>query len=167
MSNVILRVFTLNDGSAWFGYIGLGAYHSCIIVHDLEYSFSNNGISTRMPSTEIEGATFYKDVELGEYHDGINQLHGIIARMRQEFTGNKYHIVHCNCNTFANALAKQLVQVSIPSWVNRAAKLGSMVLPNGKQQAVAENKPEVESKSKHVKPKLTAQQQRMLSKMKA
>ena len=44
----------------------------------------------------------------------------------QEWPGNKYHIVRCNCNAFADELAVALTGSHIPGWVNRLAYIGSL-----------------------------------------
>lgn len=42
-----------------------------------------------------------------------------------------YHILHRNCNHFAELLVRRLLgdQAEVPGWVNRAARVGDFLLP--------------------------------------
>jgi len=63
----------------------------------------------------------YKKVE-----DALNVL-------RSEFKANEYNLIERNCNHFSEALTLKLLGKRIPSFINRASRIGyytSCILPN-------------------------------------
>ncbi len=43
--------------------------------------------------------------------------------IKEKFSGNSYHVIRKNCNTFTNCFADALLHKPIPSWVNRMANI--------------------------------------------
>lgn len=52
----------------------------------------------------------------------------IIDSLRDRFSGNSYHLIRKNCNTFTNALATAILNAPIPSWIDRMAGIGRFFL---------------------------------------
>lgn len=57
----------------------------------------------------------------------MKEINTIVNRLSSNlFEGCKYNLTGLNCNHFTEAFCVELVGVSIPSWVNRAASIGSV-----------------------------------------
>lgn len=48
--------------------------------------------------------------------------------IKEKFSGNSYHVIRKNCNTFTNCFAEALLHKPIPSWVNRMANIAKAML---------------------------------------
>jgi len=72
------------------------------------------------------GARYNTSISMGFHEGSANQISGIIRSLREEFPPGSYNVVSKNCNHFANALCLEITGQPVPSWVNRAATLGSM-----------------------------------------
>lgn len=63
---------------------------------------------------------------LGDFIGSIPDLRRILNGMQQEtFAEGSYDVVRKNCNHFCDEFVFALVGARIPTWVNRAATLGS------------------------------------------
>lgn len=53
----------------------------------------------------------------------------LLVWLGREFAGNRYHLLERNCNTFSEAFVRKLTgrPGSVPGWVNRVARLGSLL----------------------------------------
>lgn len=50
----------------------------------------------------------------------------VLLRLSDEFAGPTYNLLSRNCNHFTEEFVKQLNNKTVPTWINRAAKLGNM-----------------------------------------
>lgn len=63
---------------------------------------------------------------LGDFIGSLPDLRRILNGLRQEaFAEGAYDVVRKNCNHFCDEFAFALVGKRIPSWVNRAANIGT------------------------------------------
>lgn len=62
------------------------------------------------------GTTYYTDKEIEE----------LLLRLSDEFTGPSYNLLTRNCNHFTEEFVSRLTKKTVPTWINRAAKLGNM-----------------------------------------
>ena len=69
---------------------------------------------------------FRESIEMGTYEGTSRQLDSIIDELRTEFSSSAYNILTKNCNHFADALVRRLVNKQIPYFVNRLAYVGSI-----------------------------------------
>jgi hypothetical protein len=54
------------------------------------------------------------------------QLEELLVELSDEFTGPSYNLLTRNCNHFTEEFVLRLNNKAIPTWINRAAKLGNM-----------------------------------------
>ncbi|KAK1269129.1 DeSI-like protein [Acorus gramineus] len=135
-SPVHLNVYDLTPFNGYAYWLGLGIYHSGVQVHGVEYAYGAH----EYPTTGIfEGEprqcpefTFRKSILIGRTNLTQKEVRSLIERLAIDYTGNSYSLIAKNCNHFCNDLCLRLTGRSIPSWVNRLAKLGFLcncVLP--------------------------------------
>jgi hypothetical protein len=81
----------------------------------------------------------------------MKDINTIVNRLSSDlFEGSKYNLTNKNCNHFTEAFCVELIGVSIPSWINRAASIGSVFtgtntsvisnLDKGKSNSIISNK---------------------------
>ncbi|XP_004515519.1 deSI-like protein At4g17486 [Cicer arietinum] len=133
---VYLNVYDLTPINGYAYWFGLGVYHSGVQVHDVEYAFgaheySSTGIFEGEPK-RCEGFRFRKTILIGKTDKGVSEVRGVMEELAGEYKGNAYNLITKNCNHFCNDACVKLTGKSIPSWVNRLARIGFMcncVLP--------------------------------------
>ena len=82
------------------------------------------GISAGLPKRCPAGVTYHSQIEMGRTSKNV---HSTIQNMRSRFPRGSYDILTKNCNVFSEALCKELVGKSIPSWINRLARTGNKI----------------------------------------
>jgi hypothetical protein len=135
---VILNVYDLPEQGRTndrLSGLGAGFYHSAVLVGPengvMEYSFSDRGISRARPLHTMESSMQVREaILIGQYNGTISELSEVVQILRSTtFTVGTYNVIHKNCNDFSEAFCQMLCQTSIPSWVNRAARVGRNVIP--------------------------------------
>ncbi|KAG5413004.1 hypothetical protein IGI04_000571 [Brassica rapa subsp. trilocularis] len=133
---VYLNVYDLTPMNVYGYWLGIGIYHSGLEVHGVEYGYgahehSSTGIFKVEPK-KCPGFTFRKSILVGETEMKAKEIGSFMEELADEYQGSKYHLITRNCNHFCNDVCLKLTQKSIPSWVNRLARLGFLcncVLP--------------------------------------
>ena len=121
---VVLNVYDLHEGNSMLGSVGLGIYHTGVEINGKEYSFSASGVCRTTPKLP-EFGVFKESITIGSFK-GLAFLNSTVASLAaSDFLPGTYDIVNKNCNNFSNALCVSLCNTSIPSWINRAASIGS------------------------------------------
>nr|GEU61709.1 hypothetical protein [Tanacetum cinerariifolium] len=108
---VYLNVYDLTPMNGYAYWAGFGIFHSGVEVHGVEYAFGAHDYPT---------SGVFEVREFMEHHAG-------------SYNGDTYHLIVKNCNHFCNDICQKLTGNTIPKWVNRMAKLGSVfncVLPD-------------------------------------
>ncbi|GKA42048.1 deSI-like protein [Tanacetum coccineum] len=125
---VYLNVYDLTSINEYAYWLGLGVYHSGVQVHGVEYAFGSHeqattGIFEGEPK-QCEGFTFRKRILIGWTDMNLTQVRKLMQELAKDYKGTSYNLITKNCNHFCNDVCIKLTGSSIPSWVNRLAKIG-------------------------------------------
>lgn len=114
--------------------IGFGVFHSGVEVYQSEYAFGghnnpNSGVFEIAPRDIValgaDSFRFRETIVIGYTDFDHEDVKQIVEQLGVKFRGDKYHLLHQNCNHFTDALTKVLCGQGIPSWVNRLAHVSS------------------------------------------
>jgi hypothetical protein len=126
--------------------IGMGAYHTCVEVMNDRYTFAANAgiVKTRSSSQGVPSGANYKEaIFLGACSvPNRGALQDIIQKLSESFfTPTSYHLVHRNCNHFAETFATAIILYdslaepgqhirlkTFPEWINRLANTSKVVV---------------------------------------
>ncbi|CAK9069884.1 Desumoylating isopeptidase 1 homolog (DeSI-1) (Polyubiquitinated substrate transporter) (POST), partial [Durusdinium trenchii] len=159
-----------------------------------EYTFSNSGVMFHTPFEAGAEAKFKETIQMGSV-ESMSEVNAAVARLRAKFAPGSYNLVRQNCvrfsgqavcelkpdpgkncsqNHFSNALVNALTGKSIPSYINRSARLGSSFAPKdtlSEDAKGAKAKPKKASpppkQASTERPNLSDKQRAMLDKLKA
>uniref|UniRef100_A0A5B7B029 PPPDE domain-containing protein n=1 Tax=Davidia involucrata TaxID=16924 RepID=A0A5B7B029_DAVIN len=126
---VYLNVYDLTSINGYAYWLGLGVYHSGVQVHEVEYAFGaheypTTGIFEGEPK-QCDGFTFRKEILIGWTEMSPTQVRRVMKELAEKkYRGNAYSLITKNCNHFCNDACIRLTGNSIPSWVNRLARIG-------------------------------------------
>ena len=124
-----------------------GAYHCGVEIYGVEWAFGDGGVYCTHPKREIMGHHFREVVlmpsggssggssglSLSDSMDVVHdrcmldqrQVRSQCEKMKKMWPGSRYDLVHCNCCHFADELCQVLGVGPIPTWINRAARIGA------------------------------------------
>jgi len=122
----INRVFAHKKSPLKFG----GVFHAGVEVNGLEWCYGFEDSDTRSGICCMEPMThplhhYRQTVEMGRAHLKPEDVADILADFVEEYPGDDYDLLRRNCCHFASDFTKRLGVGSIPSWINRAAKIGA------------------------------------------
>ncbi|CAH8470847.1 unnamed protein product [Heterobilharzia americana] len=121
----------------WLNYyvslLGIGVYHTGVVVHGTEYSYgghplTNSGIFTMLPKDSAYlgvNYSFKLTLTMGYTDFTASDVTLLLDSMAPDYSGDQYHLLHKNCNHFSDAFVQILCGHSLPKWINRLATLGS------------------------------------------
>jgi hypothetical protein len=123
-TKVFLNVYDLSPVNDYLYIAGLGLHHSGVEIMGSEYSFASGaGIFESSPKF-APGARFREQIDLGSFDGGQAELKKAISVLRDDFGPDDYNLIRKNCNHFANALVRKLMNKAMPGHVNRLADIG-------------------------------------------
>ncbi|KAJ0579549.1 putative PPPDE peptidase domain-containing protein [Helianthus annuus] len=125
---VYLNVYDLTSMNEYAYWLGLGIYHSGVQVHRVEYAFGSHeeattGIFEGEPK-KCEGFTFRKQILIGWTDLNPKEVKRVMDELAHIYKGTSYSLFTRNCNHFCNDVCIRLTGNSIPSWINRLARIG-------------------------------------------
>lgn len=127
---VFLHVYDLNPQNDMLYGLGLGAYHSGVVIGTEEWTYGGSpgeeggGIFSHSPKN-AGGAPFREAIFLGEVSITSAEFKAVIDRLKPDWQGRDYNLLTHNCNHFSDALVRVLLGRGIPGWVNRMSGIGS------------------------------------------
>jgi hypothetical protein len=131
MREILLNIYDLNEINDYLYGMGIGFFHTGVEIQGFEFSFSSQGIIKTRPRLPQFGK-FREQILMGVYNGSHHSMYAIIYKLQtSEFGVGKYHTTKKNCNHFSDTLCYELLKVNIPNWINRAANIGSVILPIG------------------------------------
>ncbi|AIN98696.2 peptidase, putative [Leishmania panamensis] len=134
---VILNVYSLVESNKRLSKMGMGIFHTGVVVYGIEWGFGEvvdnpnaSGLFC-VPPGQAAG-TLYRTIRIGHTTRSPMQVDTILHRLENEWRSSEYHILHHNCNHFAQAFCDLLStteKLQVPLWCNRAARVGDRVIP--------------------------------------
>ncbi|KAI8378903.1 PPPDE putative peptidase domain-containing protein [Blakeslea trispora] len=117
-----------------FGYyaLGVGIFHSGVEIEGKEYCFGGHevpnvtGVFVVEPKIGIPELTLKQTFDMGTTNLTAQEIEELLVRISDEYVGTSYNLLSRNCNHFTEDFVARLTHRSLPSWINRAARLGTM-----------------------------------------
>ncbi|KAK9080607.1 hypothetical protein SSX86_000365 [Deinandra increscens subsp. villosa] len=127
---VHLNVYDLTSINGYAYWLGIGVYHSGVQVHGVEYAFgshehSSTGIFEGEPK-RCDGFAFRKQILIGFTEKNRREVRRVMADLADDYKGISYNLITKNCNHFCNDACVKLTGNTIPRWINRLARIGSL-----------------------------------------
>ncbi|KAI4339874.1 hypothetical protein MLD38_024765 [Melastoma candidum] len=127
---VYLNVYDLTPMNGYVYWAGLGIFHSGVEVHGVEYAFGahdypSSGVFEVEPR-QCPGFNFRRSIFIGTTSLDPAQVREFMENLAASYNGDTYHLIFKNCNHFCKDVCLKLTGRTIPKWVNRLAKIGSI-----------------------------------------
>jgi hypothetical protein len=116
-NTVLLNVYDIVWGNALLCPFGVGVHHTAIEVYGTEFAFGRSSRGTgvfELRPRSCPPHIFRESIVLGSTALSLREVQQRVATMALEWMGPTYHLTKRNCNSFANALAAQLLSVPPP-----------------------------------------------------
>ncbi|KPA79082.1 hypothetical protein ABB37_05607 [Leptomonas pyrrhocoris] len=134
---ITLNVYSLLESNAKLSKMGMGVYHTGVVVYGIEWGYGEvvenpnaSGLFCVHPGQAA--GTLYRTIRIGYTTRSPMQVDTILHRLENEWRSSEYHILHHNCNHFAQAFCDLLStteKLQVPAWCNRAARVGDRIIP--------------------------------------
>ena len=124
---VMVNVYDLSEVNEYARPLGIGIFHSGLVVHGREFSFgghdyASSGIFETAPKAAPAPAIFREEVYVGTTEMNPGEVSNLVGEMDDDFHGNTYHLLERNCNHFVEALCFELTGKMPPGFINRLAR---------------------------------------------
>ncbi|WOL17631.1 hypothetical protein Cni_G26424 [Canna indica] len=150
-SPVYLNVYDLTPMNSYMYWAGLGVFHTGVEVHGVEYAFGAHDYPTsgvfEVEPRQCPGFRFRKSIFMGTTSLDPLQVREFMEIQSARYYGDTYHLIMKNCNHFCKDICYKLTGNSIPKWVNRLARIGSLcncILPEALKIDVVQHDPELQ-----------------------
>lgn len=134
---VTLNVYSLLENNKKLSKLGMGVYHTGVVVYGIEWGYGEvvenpnaSGLFCVHPGQAA--GTLHRTIRIGYTTRSPMQVDTILHRLENEWRSREYHILHHNCNHFAQAFCDLLStteKLRVPAWCNRAARIGDRLIP--------------------------------------
>ena len=132
--NISINVYDLMPESrisTFMWYTGISICHSGVVIDQAEWAFGGHdvegvtGVYVTKPRAVPDNATYKTTIPVGVCTLDHATIRKELDRLRSDFTGPSYDLLHRNCNHFVTEVCQTLCGVSPPAWINRIAGLGA------------------------------------------
>ena len=134
---VSVNVYDLTPGNANIRCLGVGFYHSGLVVGGCEYSFAGHPINSTgvfkntprvVQNAPGQEAQFYRNIPIGISKLTASQIQSKLSALKERFIGKSYNLIRRNCNHFADEFCRAIMDnQGIPGWINRLSCLACPV----------------------------------------
>ena len=140
-SPVNLNIYDLvsSDTNRKLSACGFGVFHTGVIIYGIEWSYgesSESGRETGLFAVNPGQAcgTLSQTLYVGETGLSPEQVDTVLHRLENEWRSDDYHLLHRNCNHFAEYFCRLLstnprAPISVPTWCNRLARWSDKIVP--------------------------------------
>ncbi|XP_023633843.1 deSI-like protein At4g17486 isoform X2 [Capsella rubella] len=132
LTPVYLNVYDLTPVNNYLYWFGIGIFHSGIEAHGLEYCYGaheypSSGVYEVEPRN-CPGFIFRRSVLLGTTTMSRSDFRTYMEKLSRKYHGDTYHLIAKNCNHFTEEVCSQLTGKPIPGWINRLARVRSVIV---------------------------------------
>jgi len=106
-------------------YLSLGIHHTGIQIGMREFAFTLEGIVVTEPHRIPRCELTHRVLLTKSATDDVVQR--ALRNLQKQFTPQTYDPLELNCNHFADAFCRQIGDVRVPAWVNRAPQMASFL----------------------------------------
>ena len=119
--------FTRLEKFGWLEGWGVGIYHSAIEIRGVEYTFeSTTGVYVNAPNA-VPGCEMAETLSLGHTPLEPDEIEDVVDGLLPDFQPSSYNVLRRNCHHFSDELCFRLLGQHLPSWINRAARVGTAI----------------------------------------
>ncbi|KAL0329510.1 UNVERIFIED_CONTAM: DeSI-like protein [Sesamum radiatum] len=101
-------------------------------VHGLEYGFGAHDYPTsgvfEVEPRSCPGFIFRRSILLGSTDMSRSEFRSFMEHLSNKYHGDTYHLISKNCNHFTDEVCQRLTGKPIPGWVNRLARVLSVIV---------------------------------------
>jgi len=115
--------------------IGTGVYHASTQLgeeREWAYGFCEKGSGVFHCPPKQYPFTFRESINLGKTPLSKAEIDAAIAKLKTDFQGPDYDLLHQNCCHFAVAMCKALKVKDVPAWVTNLAAAGAAIMAEEK-----------------------------------
>lgn len=130
---VFLNVYDMYWINQYTFPVGLGVFHSGVVVHGKEYAYGGHpyswsgifDMSPKSVNTLGEEFKYRETLTIGTTSLTPDQVEDLVKTMGLSYEGRSYHLIDKNCNHFTSEFCQALCNKAIPGWINRLASVSS------------------------------------------
>ena len=123
---VAINTYNLVRGNV-MGALGFPILHSAVEILGREFAFGGHGYDETgvycCRPRSLAGASFVEQIYVEHCFMSKEQVGAVILQTACRYLGNRYDILHFNCNDFTDELVFRLTGQHAPRRLNRAARV--------------------------------------------